>query len=617
MESNWLKNSELAQHLGVSVATICNWKREGVIPRQIATADLKSLCTVLADKRKARANKMQSQKKFIPKEYLQGDVTEAKVLALLKMLSEVRGNRNKIALFANFLLWKNGEFQFSEGAGFRYRRAVVSKLMNDFCQRSWLFESYFSAFESLDISEHSDALGLLYQSLKKEGDKADGGSYYTPDAVVKDLLSSVEKKPKAALDPCCGSGSFLLGLARDFGLGLDTLFGVDVDEIAVFITRFNLLNFFPEAQVMPKVFVGDALKTKFHFDKALDLVISNPPWGAMKNSKCNRHYADLLNSSESFSMFILHSLSLLKPEGNLVFLLPESFLNIKSHRRIRQIVLKDNALISVSVFGRIFGNVLSKVIKVVVRKGSQEEQKVKVRIENGLAYEVEQKQFVQNHDFIINVYANEKDWKLLEKLDLVPHLTLEGHSQWALGIVTGNNSKFISDKPLEGYEKVFRGSDVDVMRMKKPSTYIHYERKGFQQVADDALFRVKEKLIYRFISQRLVFAFDDSQCLTLNSANILIPQIEGYDMMLIAAFLNSEAHQFLFQKRFSTHKVLQNDLKTLPFPILSASCKCDLTERLMNFLDGKVGFDMIDRKIYDAFGLDEDERDYIHRSVSK
>jgi hypothetical protein len=57
-------------------------------------------------------------------------------------------------------------------------------------------------------------------------------------------------------------------------------------------------------------------------------------------------------------------------------------------------------------------------------------------------------------------------------------------------------------------------------------------------------------LIYRFISKYLVFAYDDKQKLTLNSANIVIPKTDDYPIKVIAALFNSSLYQFIFQKKF-------------------------------------------------------------------
>ncbi|WP_334303208.1 TaqI-like C-terminal specificity domain-containing protein, partial [Coprococcus eutactus] len=44
----------------------------------------------------------------------------------------------------------------------------------------------------------------------------------------------------------------------------------------------------------------------------------------------------------------------------------------------------------------------------------------------------------------------------------------------------------------------------------------------YQQAAPERIYRAPEKLIYRCINRQLVFAYDESRHLTLNSCNLVI-----------------------------------------------------------------------------------------------
>ena len=122
-----------------------------------------------------------------------------------------------------------------------------------------------------------------------------------------------------------------------------------------------------------------------------------------------------------------------------------------------------------------------------------------------------------------------------EKIYKTNHVTLKGKASWALGIVTGNNKKFITFKRSPGFEPIYRGKDVKRFVLSSPSCYIRFRPHYFQQVAPEEKYRAKEKLIYRFISRNLKFAYDNCQSLTLNSANILIPKLPNYPVKVILA----------------------------------------------------------------------------------
>lgn len=169
---------------------------------------------------------------------------------------------------------------------------------------------------------------------------------------------------------------------------------------------------------------------------------------------------------------------------------------------------------------------------------------------------------------VINVLSSE-DIKILEKVKSLGKYNL-GQSDWALGVVTGDNKNKLKKNYSVGYEKIYTGKEILPYRLKTPTNYILYDRKQLQQVAKDEYYRAKEKLVYKFISNKLVFAYDDSGSLFLNSANILIPNIPNMSVKTVLAFLNSELYQYMYIVLFSEIKVLKGNLIELPFPQISS-----------------------------------------------
>ena len=88
-------------------------------------------------------------------------------------------------------------------------------------------------------------------------------------------------------------------------------------------------------------------------------------------------------------------------------------------------------------------------------------------------------------------------------------------------------------------------------------------------MADEALYRARPKLVYKFIGRKLTFALDLSGSLVLNSANILVPRVENLSTEALLALLNSELYQYLHLKLFGEIKILQGNLAQLPLPYLT------------------------------------------------
>ena len=75
--------------------------------------------------------------------------------------------------------------------------------------------------------------------------------------------------------------------------------------------------------------------------------------------------------------------------------------------------------------------------------------------------------------------------------------------------------------------------------------------------------------MYRFINRNLIFALDKKRRLTLNSANIIIPdstELEEWKMSQgdIVTLFNSEVFNFIYKKRFNSVKKLKSQLTQMP-----------------------------------------------------
>ena len=141
-----------------------------------------------------------------------------------------------------------------------------------------------------------------------------------------------------------------------------------------------------------------------------------------------------------------------------------------------------------------------------------------------------------------------------------------------------------------------------------------YDRSQFQQVAKDEIYRSPEKLVYKFISDKLVFAYDDNKSLFLNSSNILIPSIPGMSVKTVMAFLNSDLYSFLYRKLFGEIKILKGNLLELPFPAISVETNTEIEQIIDQIIISQdaslVG--TLQKIIYDVFQLTEEEVKYIN-----
>ncbi|QEN03643.1 restriction endonuclease subunit M [Thiospirochaeta perfilievii] len=621
---NLLTKNEAASILGISVASLKNWERHGYIKAihnnlysNVEVEDLKDKIRTGEIKRlDSRANKSSSRTHFIPLEYVNNQNSLVLIEDIIHFILEynIKPSQALFLLSINALI-NSGDIEKST-----LYKAIKFEDKSYFKRESVYFElkSWFSTISNGEIKEDNrfckflleaplpkeiDFLGIIYQSIMHEGEKSQLGSYYTPTSLVEQIVDDNLLIGKV-LDPCCGTGQFLLLMAKKIG-DPSRIWGADIDENAVNITRINLLLYYKDRDFKPNIYhMNSLLDFK---EKNFSFIATNPPWGA-KFSKIDlellkEKYVSI-QSKESFSYFIHFAINHLEIGGKYSFVLPESILYVKNHKDIRSYLLNNSCLDYIESCGRLFKNVFSSVIRLDGSINFRSKGSITTIKTDMDTYQVEGSRFLSNTNNIIDIYCDNNDQELIDKVYSYPHLTLKGRAKWALGIVTGNNSKHLSSIYKDGMEPIYKGKDLSCMTLLPPTSYINFNPQLYQQCAPIDLYRAKEKLVYKFINKELVFAYDNNKHLTLNSANIMIPKIEDIPIKVIGVILNSSLFKFIFRKKFNAIKILRSDIESLPIPILSKKQIEDLNTLAKDFINNDIDFEVIDRYISLIYDID-------------
>lgn len=245
----------------------------------------------------------------------------------------------------------------------------------------------------LPLGSDSDAiafrLGTLLQHLLEWSVGADGhpmrmgrserralGAFYTPEPLVRRVVdlasnalappSTTPKGPLRVCDPACGSGNFLVGVARAFAEARRevSLEGVDLDPLAVWAAEVALSCEQKRCGMSFNIRSGDALVGRSHgcrhdeslaretgtppipWEHAFDLVIGNPPFlgqlsGNTVRSRAHaeylRHASDGVVSgyADAAAAFMWKGIMLASNGGVIAMILPRSILASRDASRVR------------------------------------------------------------------------------------------------------------------------------------------------------------------------------------------------------------------------------------------------------------------------------------------
>ena len=282
-----------------------------------------------------------------------------------------------------------------------------------------------------------------------------GGIFYTPEYIVDYIVKNTvgrflsEQKTKEVqtlriLDPTCGSGSFLIRAYKELEIyyqrlkkeawekrqkamakvyedqaqfsfdegSLETrselnvfdkrkvvlnhLFGVDLDEQAVEVSRLSLMlkmlegehGIIPGRAVLPtlnhnikcgnSLISGDVLRLQSFFQEdwiktkefdwnarfrkivveegGFDVIIGNPPYIRIQTlpkdqvTFFGKHFVSATGNYDIYTLFVERGLHLLKPGGILGFILPHKFFQAAYGQGLRKLIAQKNALMEVVNF---------------------------------------------------------------------------------------------------------------------------------------------------------------------------------------------------------------------------------------------------------------------------
>ena len=596
---------DIQNRFNISLATVNNWIKTGVIPAPKDGYYTKDIYSALVKSIEIDSLRLQSRAN-------RSYQNSSDVIFL-----GIKDKKRKELLLNLIETFKKSTLSIQEATACLGKQLLIN---NDlYAENSEIFskikEIYngINIFQSFNIeNKNDDILGAFYQSVQSISCKSKAGAFYTPAEILTSIKIPVNAK---VLDPCCGSGSILINtLSKNHNP--DNIYAFDIDEIALLICLINLIGVFNNSYISPHIEKRDLIFSNeidlfSKNDEKYDFIVTNPPWG----SKLSKQQKDLLLSrypfletTEVFSIALYNSLKKLSENGKLNFFLPESILNVASHKNIRKILLNSHRNIEIFPLGMAFKGVQSECV--LLKLSEIMENESQIIVEKDKKYKLNIKN-ITSPNYLISYNISEVDEKILNKIYSLGSERLSETTKFALGIVTGNNKKYLHEKKMNDDEPVFRGKDILPYMLKSPETFIKFTPDVFQQVAPITMYRSK-KIVYKFISDKIVCALNDGN-LVLNSANIIISY--DYPMEILVCLFNSPVYTFIYQKKFNSKKVLKQHFQDFPLPILNYDLSRKFNEVYSGILNNTKKQEDADEIICSYFEISKKEYDYIKESV--
>ncbi|MEI0526484.1 TaqI-like C-terminal specificity domain-containing protein [Brachyspira murdochii] len=329
----------------------------------------------------------------------------------------------------------------------------------------------------------------------------------------------------------------------------------------------SVLDFDEETQYKINCFDWeDEFKSVFKAG-GFDVVIGNPPWGALFDEsnkgyiKNNYKHSDI--EIESYILFIEKGIRNLSNNGYLGLIIPSNlFTNIR-YFSIRKFILENckiNTLIDLG--SGIFKSVAADSGIIISNKNIDSNNVINAFVGNiqgleNINYNIyKQSDFINNNNYIFNIYIRDIDKKLAEKIKN-GKVELKNFVSFARGIEFGYSSKYVTNnKENDLYKPV-----VAVRCMQRYS--IHFEDKFIEfNEKDKSNFKSKdiyekEKILLRRIGNKLIASIDFDKYYNLcDIYNLLLKDGINLDLKYLLSIINSKLMSYYLDIEFKSAKKL-------------------------------------------------------------
>lgn len=197
-------------------------------------------------------------------------------------------------------------------------------------------------------------LSLIYETLLKNmGGSSDAGEFYTPRAVIKAMVESIDPKVgQTVYDGAVGSGGFLieayghmskadLSTTEQQTLKRDTFFGNEKTPLGYVMGVMNMILHGIDS---PNVFKQNTLTQNIRDIQEKDrhdVILANPPFGGKEKSQVQQNFP--VKSGATEILFMQHFMKMLKLDGKAAIVVPEGvlFQGNSAFKQVKQELLEN------------------------------------------------------------------------------------------------------------------------------------------------------------------------------------------------------------------------------------------------------------------------------------
>ena len=324
----------------------------------------------------------------------------------------------------------------------------------------------------------------------------ENGAYYTPKNLVKFIIDRIYSKKiiKSALEPSSGDGVFLEEIDKK---NITEITAVEKNNKELLKSKIKLKN-------NHNLYNENYLDYHFKSNKTFDLVVGNPPYVSrplISNEDYNKSIKILEEKNIKIAKlnlwipFVISSLSKVKEDGIVAFVLPAEFLSTLSSKPIREILSEEFETIEIYSFNNVIFKSIEQDTIIFIGYKEKQEYAYSYFLYEDLEKLLENK-YLMRTDYIekikfdkwSDIFLNSDEFIFLKNMEVKMN-NLNEYIKSSPGVVTGNNKFFIVNKDTLDEYNLHKYSKIIL----KKSSQLN---KKFSLTKNDFIEEHKEEDIY-------------------------------------------------------------------------------------------------------------------------
>jgi len=320
-------------------------------------------------------------------------------------------------------------------------------------------------------------------------------------------------------------------------------------------------------------------------NSGFDVIIGNPPYIQLSkqddiSDKEKEYYINTFQTSggrlNTFIFFIHLATKLLKPNGYIGYIIPNTILTQEYYRETRQMLLNNCIIKNITTYPFLpFEDAVVENISLIIKNQKSENYKISVyeqeKLEVSEIQIIESEKLKSNHNFIITIKEN----SICDKIDSLNFEPLKNFVEINQGIaLKEDKSNSVKDIYQEGYYKLLDGRNINRYQVNWTGDYLDFNLDKIHSCKRKDIFQTNEKLFFRRVSANLIFAYDNEKYFALNTLVVInLKENASFDIKYLLCILNSKLINYYYVNKYKSTKKVFSEIQArtiglLPIPII-------------------------------------------------